>query len=164
MAEVFVGIGSNLQPRRWIAASLRCLRARYGSLRISPVYESVPMGLEGGNFLNLVVFFETSESPRALQENLHGIEAQNGRRRNRPGDGSRTLDLDLLLYDDLLIDEPGLTIPRPDSLRYAFVLRPLADLAPERRHPLVGKSFGQLWREFPATQSLWPLEPQPVFL
>ena len=164
MAEVFVGVGSNLQPRHWIAGGLRCLRARYGKLRLSPVYESAPVGFEGGNFLNLVVSFETRESPRALQQNLHRIEARNGRLRDGLADGSRTLDLDLLLYDDLVINEPDLTIPRPDSLRYAFVLRPLADLAPDRCHPSLGKSFRQLWREFPATQSIRLLKPQPLFV
>ena len=83
-----------------------------------------------------------------MAQRLHRIEEDYGRERSGPKFSSRTLDLDLLLYDDLVLDESGLQIPRDEILQRAFVLWPLAELAPDLKHPVNGKSYAQLWLDF----------------
>ncbi len=148
MARVFVSVGTN-QARE---ASLRCglsrLARRYGVIDLSPVYRTTAVGFEGDDFFNLVVAFDTDQAPAALVAELHRIESDCGRVRGGPRFGPRTLDLDLLLYDDLVLDRDGLQLPRDEILRHAFVLRPLADLAPERRHPVTGRTFAEHWAGF----------------
>ena len=150
MAEVFVSIGSNVDRGHNVREGLRRLAEAYGALRLSPVYETAAVGFEGDDFYNLVAAFETEESPRDVVERLHAIEAACGRDRNGPRFGPRTLDIDLLLYGDEVIDTPELKLPRPEITRYAFVLRPLADLAGSRLHPLEGRSYAELWAAFEA--------------
>ncbi len=157
MPDAFVSIGSNIDPERHINQGLALLRAHVGRVRTSPVYESRAVGFDGENFLNLVAAFETDETPYAVNDLLHGIETQCGRRRGGRRFAPRALDLDLLLYGDRIVYDHGVHVPREEILHYAFVLRPLADLAGERRHPGNGRSFGELWKEFDATdQELWP--------
>lgn len=143
---VFVGVGSNVEPVRHVRAAVTALRERFGSLEVSPVYRSRPVGFEGEDFLNLVVGFESVESPEAIDALLGEIERANGRGRDAPRFAPRTLDLDLLLYGDAIIRRDGLCLPRREILEYAFVLRPLADIAGSRRHPLTGETFEALWR------------------
>lgn len=146
MAEVFVGIGSNVQAPRHIAAALRELAAEFGEITASPVYQNPALGFVGDDFLNLVTGFETSLAIEPLNERLHEIERRAGRDRQEARWGPRTLDLDLLLYGDEIRKSPPL--PRPDILRRAFVLRPLADLAGQLRHPLTGKTYAEHWAVF----------------
>ncbi len=154
--RVWLSLGSNIDPRQRIAAALETLQARFGELVVSPIYESVAMGFSGDNFLNLVVGIETGLSPRALVEALCRIEAEQGRIRGNEKFSSRSLDIDLLTYGDRVIDEAGLRLPREEILRYAFVLLPLSEVAPDERHPVVGRTYGELWAEFDASgQSLW---------
>ncbi len=148
MTEVFVGMGSNIQARRHIRHGLQLLAADFVPVRQSPVYRSREMGFEGDDFLNLVVSLDTGAEPGALVEKLHGIEKQAGRRRKAGSWRSRVLDLDLLLYGSEVIDRPGLKLPRPEIVDYAFVLKPLADLAGEMLHPTLQRSFNTLWTEF----------------
>ena len=148
MTTVFVGVGSNVEPERRVREALRRLRARFGDLRISPVYRNPAVGFQGDDFLNLAVAFESQESPADVHAALDEIERQCGRVRGGPRFAPRTLDLDLLLYGDLIADSPPVRLPRREILQYAYVLKPLADLAPERRHPLSGRSFAEHWREF----------------
>jgi 2-amino-4-hydroxy-6-hydroxymethyldihydropteridine diphosphokinase len=157
MARAYLSLGSNLEPERHLAAALAELEARFGALTVSPVYRSRSEGFEGPDFLNLAVVLDTDLAPVALDAWLHELEARHGRRRDVPRYSSRTLDVDIVLYDDLVLDGPGnLRIPRPE-LRHAFVLRPLADIAPELEVPGTGTTLGELWREFPADRE--PLEP-----
>ena len=148
VAEVFVSVGSNVEPEHNLRWGLEQMRQRFGGLRVSPVYRNTPVGFDGDDFYNLVVAFDTAESPQAVSAALDAMESNCGRTRHGTPFGPRTLDLDLLLHGDSTLDEPGLVLPRPDLLRYAFMLGPLAALAGDRRHPVTGESFAQLWARF----------------
>jgi 2-amino-4-hydroxy-6-hydroxymethyldihydropteridine diphosphokinase len=159
MPWAYVGIGSNIDPLRHVRAGVRALVERFGALRISPVFASAPVGFEGPEFLNLVVGFETAEPPDAVAAALDEIERRHGRTADSLRFTPRALDLDLLLYDDLVLSSPSLTVPREDISRYAFVLRPLAELVPDGRHPVSGERFIDMWQAFPVhTQPLRRVE------
>jgi len=150
MARVYLSLGSNVEPQRYLRAAVDELRQRFGALAVSPAYRSKAVGFEGAEFVNLAVGLDTDLSPRALNDWLHALEDRHGRRRDVPRYADRTLDLDIVFYDDLIVDGPDhLQIPR-DELQFAFVLRPIADIAPDFRHPLIGKSMRELWQAFPA--------------
>jgi 2-amino-4-hydroxy-6-hydroxymethyldihydropteridine diphosphokinase len=149
VARVYVSLGSNIDRRRHIGYALQRLSALYGPLIRSDVYESDAVGFDSAPFYNLVAGFDTGQSPRQVQETLHTIESACGRRRTGQLT-ARTMDLDLLLYDDAVINEPGLVLPRTDINRYAFVLRPLAEIAGNERHPLSGECYADMWAAFDA--------------
>ncbi len=156
MPEVFVGIGSNIEPESHIRKAVARLRAHFGRLRLSPVYRNPAVGFVGEDFLNLVVAFESRAAVTEVRTALDAIEAECGRVRGSPRFAPRTLDLDLLLYGDLVMDSP-LRVPRPEMLKYAFILKPLADLAADLPHPLTGRSLSEHWRDFDAASE--PLVP-----
>jgi len=147
-AEVFVSVGSNVDPAHNLRWGLEQMTRRFGALRVSPVYRNAPVGFRGDDFYNLVVAFDTDDSPRVVSEALDGMENLCGRNRSGERYGPRTLDLDLLLHGATIMSEPGLVLPRPDLLRYAFMLGPLAALAGDRRHPVSGDTFAALWSRF----------------
>ncbi|MGB1580904.1 MAG: 2-amino-4-hydroxy-6-hydroxymethyldihydropteridine diphosphokinase, partial [Nevskiales bacterium] len=147
----------NVDPEANIREGLAMLRQEYGQLCLSPVYRSTAVGFEGDDFLNLVLTFESDDPVDKVAEALDEIENRCGRIRNGIRFGPRTLDLDLILFGEQIIDRPGLKLPRDEILSYAFVLRPLADLEPEGIHPGEGKSYAALWAERePAAQALIP--------
>lgn len=148
MTRIFVGIGSNVEPERRIREAVRFLRQRFGAVELSPIYRNPAVGFQGDDFLNLVAAFDSPEDAASVHAALDEIERQCGRVRGGPRFAPRTLDLDLLLYGDLVADAP-VKLPRPEILKYAYVLKPLADLVPEQRHPLTGRSFAEHWRDFP---------------
>ena len=160
MARVYLSLGSNLEPQRHLRAALAALRERFGALDVSPAYRSKSIGFDGAEFVNLAVGLDTELAPVELNDWLHALEDRHGRRRDVPRYSDRTLDIDIVLYDDLVLDGPGhLQIPR-DELQHAFVLRPLADIAPDVRHPLSGQSMAELWAAFlverePLTLERW---------
>ncbi|RMG57947.1 MAG: 2-amino-4-hydroxy-6-hydroxymethyldihydropteridine diphosphokinase [Gammaproteobacteria bacterium] len=155
MATIWISLGSNIEPERHLRNALGCMQHHFYDLALSPVYETEAVGFEGDPFLNLVARCRTTLDPVAVAEELKAIEDRNERLRTGPKFSARTLDLDLLLYDDQVLDSPQ--IPRDEILRYAFVLRPLADLDPELHHPLTGRSMAEHWAEFDASDQ--PMRP-----
>ena len=159
MAEVYVSIGSNIHRYRHVKASLDALSEIFSSLEISPVYESEAIGFEGDNFLNLVVGFTTLMSVGDLQQALKRIEDDYGRERGGPKFSARTLDIDILTYDEIVGMHDGVLLPRDEILTNAFVLQPLFDISPKRLHPEVKKSYAQLWQEYDRqSQALWAVD------
>jgi 2-amino-4-hydroxy-6-hydroxymethyldihydropteridine diphosphokinase len=150
--RAFVALGSNLGDREAaLAFAVAELRASEGVEveALSPVYETAPVGgPPQGPYLNAVVALRTALAPRALLERLLAIEARAGRERGPLRDAPRHLDLDLLLYDDLVLAEPGLVVPHPRLHERAFALEPLRDLAPDLVHPVLGETIDRLARRF----------------
>jgi 2-amino-4-hydroxy-6-hydroxymethyldihydropteridine diphosphokinase len=165
VARVYISVGSNIERERNIDLALSLLEASFGELQRSSVYETGAVGFDSDPFYNLVVGFDTSHTPRQIQNMLHCIEEASGRIRTA-GLSARTLDLDLLLYDDLVTEVDGLSLPRADITHYAFVLAPLAEIAGALRHPVTGARYADMWSAFDqAGQTLsrinWPPAPAP---
>jgi 2-amino-4-hydroxy-6-hydroxymethyldihydropteridine diphosphokinase len=160
--RVHIGIGSNVDREKNIRGAIRELAAHYSPLTLSPVYESKAHGFEGDNFYNLVAGFDTSETVERIKETLSRIESCFGRARRENRFSARTLDLDLLLYDDIVRHDGQFNLPHPDIRRYAFVLRPLADIAPDLRHPETGFSCDRMWEQFGTEkQEIWKTDFDP---
>ena len=121
-------------------------------MELSAVYRSKAIGFEGDDFLNLVARFESNDSPQAICEQIELIHNLSGREREGEKWESRPLDIDLLLYNDLVIDEQPVRVPRDDVLKYSFVLRPLAELEPDLVHPVTGRTMLDHWQEFDAAR------------
>jgi len=151
MPSVWVSVGSNIERERHIRSALDALRALFGELIVSPLYETPAVGFVGDPFYNLVVGFYTELPPARLHGLLREIETRNARRRDGVRFGPRTLDLDLLTYGATATEDGGKPLPRDEILRYAFVLAPLADVAGTERHPALGRSYRELWNGFPAS-------------
>ena len=148
MAKVYLGLGSNIDPEKNLRLGIGELGARFGMLELSNVYRSAAVGFDGDDFLNLVAGLESDASPLQLHAMLTEIHSRAGRTRSESRYSPRTLDIDLLLYDDLVLDEPPIRIPRSDILKYSFVLGPLAEIAPQLRHPETGKLIAEHWAEY----------------
>jgi 2-amino-4-hydroxy-6-hydroxymethyldihydropteridine diphosphokinase len=149
MARVYLSLGSNREPQRYLVAAIAALRERFGEITVSPAYRSKAVGFAGVDFVNLAVGLDTDLSPSALNDWLHALEDRHDRRRDVPRYSDRTLDLDIVFYDALITQGAGhLQIPR-EELKHAFVLRPIADIAPDFRHPVSGLSMAELWAAFP---------------
>ncbi len=149
--SVYVGLGSNLERERMIGAAVTALRREYGAVDLSPFYDCASVGFDGSDFLNGVAAFASDRAAEDLVANFHAIEDRLGRDRSLPKFASRPIDLDLLLYGDAIVDAPPLRLPRPEILEYAFVLRPLADLAPDLVHPEAGETMAVLWQRMAPT-------------
>ena len=152
MTDVFVGLGSNVDPEKNILRALAELGKQFGRLSLSGVYRNAAVGIEGKQFLNLVAHFSTTSDAASVAKRLDIIERSCGRGRKGARYQSRTMDIDLLVFGDDIIDEPGLKIPRPEVLEYAFVLKPLAEIAAEKRHPVDGRTYAELWAQFDRRQ------------
>ena len=133
--------------RTWHARWGNCTSVFPGT-RVSPWYRNRAVGFEGDDFINLVAGFSTALTLPEVLQRLHAIEAQCGRTRDAPRWAPRSMDLDVLLYGDLVCDEPRVKLPRPDLLKRAYMLGPLAALAPEVMHPTEHASIGELWQRF----------------
>ncbi len=159
MARVYISVGSNIEPAVNIRSAMQDLRSHYPNLIVSTVYESEAVGFEAENFYNLVVGFETDQDVREVAQQLRRIEDDHARDRKSPKFSSRTIDLDLLLYDDVIINDDSLNIPRDEISKNAFVLWPLAEVAAEVVHPQFKQTIAAMWQAYDKdSQSLWPVE------
>ncbi|RUO72777.1 2-amino-4-hydroxy-6-hydroxymethyldihydropteridine diphosphokinase [Idiomarina seosinensis] len=157
MAQVFLGIGSNIDREQHIISGLIALAEHFDWRQRSRVFESRAVGFDGSDFYNLVVEVSTTQSVAETFSVCKHIEQQNGRAANSPKYSPRSLDIDMLLYDDRVNTyEPQL--PRAEITENAFVLWPLAEIAPDKIHPLQGKTFAELWRNYRSAQQLAPID------
>lgn len=157
-ARVYISIGSNIDRKLYVTSALDALAEWFGELIISPVYESEAVGFDGSPFYNLVVGVDTHWSVGELSRRFKQLEADNGRRRDVPKFSARTLDLDILTYDAVVGEVDGVELPRSEILKNAFVLWPLAEVAPDALHPCCGQSYRQLWQDYRSNQKLWPVD------
>ena len=155
LTRVYLGLGSNIERERHLVAGLEALDGFVSDMTCSSVFESNPVGIKSGLFFNLVVTGLTGLPLAELDRRLKLIEADNGR--YAPGRKGLPLDIDVLLYGELVGDFDGLILPRAEILKNAFVLWPLSLIAPERVHPGAGVSFEKLWANAQIEQQLWPV-------
>lgn len=148
MTLAYVSGGSNLDAEANLTHAARALRGRHPGTRFSCCYRNPAVGFEGPDFINFVAEVPVRGDPQLLKGELECIETQCGRPRAAPKWAPRAMDLDILLFGDVVQDVPGLVLPRPDLLRWAFMLGPLAELAPQLMHPTKHRTIAGLWREF----------------
>ena len=146
-STVTISLGSNIEPEQNIRKAMIELQNQFGQLIISPVYQTAAVGFAGEDFLNLVVSLVTEKSVYEIAAELKAIEDRIGRDRSQPKFSARSIDLDLLTYDQLVLDVPGVQVPRHEILQHAFVLKPLSDIQGDFCHPEQDKTYRQLWRE-----------------
>lgn len=151
MPRGYISIGSNIDKDKNILASLQALEHYFGKLAVSSIYESEPIGFSGDLFYNLVVGFDSDLEVKEVAKKLRQIELDNGRTRDCQKFSARTLDLDLILYGELIVNDGRLRIPRDEIESYAFVLEPLAEIAPSLKHPVNHISYAELWENFDKT-------------
>jgi 2-amino-4-hydroxy-6-hydroxymethyldihydropteridine diphosphokinase len=143
----WISVGSNIDREASIRSAIDDLRDAFQSLVISPVYETAAVGFDGDSFFNLVIGIETDQTVAGIRQTLRAIEDARGRLRGSEKFAPRTLDLDLLTWGDAVGIVDGYDLPRDEILKYAFVLAPLADVAPNEHHPVDGRSYRQLWSD-----------------
>lgn len=146
--EAYLSLGSNVDPERNLRAAVASLRERFGEVTVSPVYRTRPVGFDGPDFLNAVARIECDTDPFALHRWLHKLEEQHGRDSRDKDYSNRPLDIDIVYFGSLVLDVGVLQLPRPE-LRYAFVLKPMADIAPEFVDPLRDATMAELWAMHP---------------
>ncbi len=147
MATVYISLGSNIDRKKNIRQAELALEKEYGKLIYSPVYETEAVGFDGDNFYNSVVAFKTQHSVHEVAKTLKNIEDSFGRDRSQPKFSARIIDLDLLLYDDLILKADGIHIPREEILYNAFVLKPLVDIAGNLKHPEQRETLQSIWEK-----------------
>ncbi len=155
---VYLNLGSNVEREAHLRIGLAALRDKFGQLEMSAVYESEAVGFTGEPFYNMAVALHTDLALDALARWLRQLEYANGRQRNASRNSPRTLDIDILTFGDLCGTEHGICLPRPEILESAHVLGPLAELAPRDIHPGNGRSYGELWAEFPGQALIHPVD------
>jgi 2-amino-4-hydroxy-6-hydroxymethyldihydropteridine diphosphokinase len=149
MGRAYLSLGSNIDAEPNLRSAFAALRARFGAVIASTVYRFPAVGFNGPDFLNAAAIVDSDLDPFALNDWLHALEDAHGRDRSGPRFGDRPLDIDIVFYDDLVLEGPGhLQLPR-DELRHAFVLMPLAEIAPDFVDPRSGRSLAALWAESP---------------
>jgi 2-amino-4-hydroxy-6-hydroxymethyldihydropteridine diphosphokinase len=145
MSIAWLGLGSNVNAESNIRAGIKELEDKFVKVSLSPVYTSTAIGFDGDDFINLVARVETEMHPLELREYLRNLEDRYGRKRNVPKFSDRVLDIDILLYDDLVLRSPVLDMPRGEIMKFAHVLKPLADLEPDLIHPTELRSMAEIW-------------------
>ncbi len=157
MTDVYVSLGSNINKADNIASGLKALTTHFGVLTTSSIYESEAIGFTGAPFYNLVACFDTEHDVQTVAKQLRQIEFAHGRPTNSQKFTPRTLDLDLILFGDLILTEGPLQLPRPDIERYAFVLMPLAEIAPNLIHPVLLRTYQELWQNMQTSLTSLPI-------
>lgn len=149
MVQAVLSLGSNIDAQANLAMAVKAIRGDLAQALFSKIYRSQAVGFAGDDFLNMVVSLQTDCSVAQLLQWTDSLEQLAGRIRQQRGRfDSRTLDVDILIYGDLVGSHFGTTWPDDDIIRYAHVLLPLAELHPEQRHPVLKKTYAQLWKEF----------------
>ena len=148
MDDAYVAAGSNVRPRASLLEALALLEGQFQGLRVSRAYANPAVGFTGDDFINLVVGFAAPLPTEELLDRLKRIERACGREPGAPKWGPRTLDLDLLLHGERTGRVAGKDLPHPDLLTRAWVLGPLAELAPGLVHPVAGERIDSLWKRF----------------
>jgi len=145
----YLSLGSNIEPEKNLRMAITALRARFGDVRVSPVYRTRAVGFVGPDFLNAIAVVQSDVNPFALHKWLHRLEEAQGRDRRDAAYSNRPLDVDIIYFGDLVLDGPGeFQLPRPE-LRHAFVLKPLADVAPDFVDPIRNTTLANLWKIHP---------------
>jgi len=145
MSTAWLGLGSNTNAEANIRAGINELKETFENVSLSPAYISTAVGFDGDDFINLIARVETGMQPIELRLYLRNLEDRYGRKRNVPKFSDRSLDIDILLYDDLVLLSPVLEIPRAEIMKFAHVLKPLADLEPDLVHPSELRTMAQIW-------------------
>ncbi|WP_100643810.1 2-amino-4-hydroxy-6-hydroxymethyldihydropteridine diphosphokinase [Alteromonas facilis] len=157
MHHILISLGTNIQREKHTRSGVEALKQHFEDVQLSSVYESESVGFDGDAFYNLVASAYTDLPVAKVCQILKQIEQDNGRKRGEKKFASRTLDLDLLTYDQLVTKEP-VTLPRDEITYNAFVLQPLAELVPTHKHPVKNASYLDLWQSFDSSkQKLWPI-------
>ena len=159
MSTAWLGLGSNVNAEANIRAGIEALRRKFDKLRLSPVYTSTAVGFDGDDFINLVARVETDLQPIELRQFLRDLEDRYDRKRDVPKFSDRSLDIDILLYDDLVLISPVLEIPRAEILKFSHVLKPLADLEPDLMHPTELRPMSEIWNTSGMDDSSLSLQP-----
>ena len=146
MSTAYLSLGSNVNARSNLLAGIAALREAFNDVRLSPAYQTRAVGFDGDDFINLAASIETTLQPLELKQFLKKLEDRHGRTRNAAKFSDRTLDIDILLYDDLYLVSPLIEIPRAEIMAFAHVLKPLADLAPDLLHPVCRKTIAGIWQ------------------
>jgi 2-amino-4-hydroxy-6-hydroxymethyldihydropteridine diphosphokinase len=146
MSIAWLGLGSNVNAESHIRSGIKELQEKFRNVKLSPTYSSTAVGFDGDDFINLVARIETDLHPLELRHYLRNLEDRYGRKRDVPKFSDRSLDIDILLYDDLVLLSPVLEIPRAEILKFSHVLKPLADLEPDLVHPTELKPMCEIWR------------------
>ena len=145
MSTAWLGLGSNINAEAHIRAGIRELEEKFEKVSFSPAYSSTSVGFEGDDFINLVARVQTDLHPIELRRYLRDLEDRYGRKRNVPKFSDRSLDVDVLIYDDLVVFSPLLEIPRAEIMKFAHVLKPLAELDPDLVHPVDRRKMAEIW-------------------
>ena len=148
MTPVYVAAGSNVEPESNLARACEEIAHTWPDAVFSRAYTNKAVGFDGPDFINLVVGFHTAQPLAQVIARLRAIETRCGRPRYAPKWASRTMDLDVLLFGDLVEKTSDYTLPRPDLLKRPYMLGPMAEIAPRVKHPTAGKTIGELWTEF----------------
>ena len=154
MAIIYISLGSNIDRETHVKQGLSALKQAFGALTLSSLFESKAVGFTGKNFYNMVIAIETKKSIKQVANILRDIEFAHGRDLNAKKFSPRSLDLDLLLYDNLIIEQPA-QLPRNEITTNAFVLWPLSQVAPDVKHPVLKENYQTLWQNYnKASQTL----------
>ncbi|MGJ8692981.1 MAG: 2-amino-4-hydroxy-6-hydroxymethyldihydropteridine diphosphokinase [Thalassotalea sp.] len=147
MARIYISLGTSINREKYLLEGLKALADTYNHLTLSSLFESEAVGFDGPHFFNMVIAVDTSDSVEQVAKTLKKIELEHGRSPDATKFSPRTLDLDLLLYDDLILTTPA-QIPRDEITKNAFVLWPLAELAGDDVHPIAQLTYRQLWQQY----------------